>query len=66
MDSTDIDVDSSVKSTKVTVTIFLGIRERKTVLCLPSDTKFVNHVTVSQKKASLLFERPPLHSPLHP
>ena len=30
VNSTDIDVDSSVKSTKVTVTIFLGIRERKT------------------------------------
>ena len=30
MDSTDIDVNFPVKSTKVSVTIFLGIRERKT------------------------------------
>ena len=41
MDSTDIDVDFSVKCTEVIVTIFLGIRKRQTVLCLPSDTKSV-------------------------
>ena len=38
-DSTDIDVDSLVKSAKVTFTIFLNIKERKPVLCLPVDPK---------------------------
>ena len=30
VDYTDIDVDSSMKFTKVTFTVFLGIRKRKT------------------------------------
>ena len=35
VDFTDIDVDSLLKSTKVTFTLFLSIRERKTCL-MPS------------------------------
>ena len=34
VDSTDFDVDSSVKSTKDTFKVFLGIRKRKTSFML--------------------------------
>ena len=40
-DSTDIDVDPLVKSAEVIFTIFLGIRKKKPVLCLPVDPKCV-------------------------
>ena len=40
VDFTDTDVDSMVKSTKVTFTLFLGIRERNSVLCLSSDAQY--------------------------
>ena len=36
MDFTNIDVDSLVKHTKVAVTIFLGVRKRKTCF-VPSE-----------------------------
>ena len=56
VDFTDIDVDSLVKSTKATFTIFLGIRERKACFMPSQICKICNHVTVSQKKISLLFD----------
>ena len=49
VDSTDIDVDSTLKSTKVIFTIFLGIRERKTCFMPSRLSKMCNHVAVSQK-----------------
>ena len=49
VDSTDIDVDSLVKSAEVTFTIFFGIWERKTYFMTSWGSKMCNHVTISQK-----------------
>ena len=50
VDFTDIEVDSLVKSTDVTFTIFLGIRERKTRFVPSRLSKICNHATIFQKK----------------
>ena len=47
VDSTDTDVDSLVKSAKVTFTIFLGISERNTCSMTSRCSKICNYVTIS-------------------